>query len=416
MSDQSRTLTFSKPAVFAGAAVLLLAGAALGLVFRGSSGAGGPTSPGPTMTAPPAGVSAAEGSGAARPDTAVTLTPEMAKRAGIEVTTVGASTSAGSLRIPGVVQPNAYREVTVTSLVDGPVTRVVAELGQRVAAGATLAEMYSPQLMELQTSFLAMRADLDAAHERLTRTERLAQIGAASRQELEQARAEHARHQASVDGARARLTLLGMSRELLDKFSATDTSATVTVAAPIAGVVTKRDANAGLNVQIGAPLFTVVDLSTVWIVGDLYESSFSSVHVGSAVNVTTDAYRGLAFDGRVSYIDPQVQESTRTAKVRIEVPNRGEQLRLGMFVNVAIHGVTTDSGIAVPRSAVQTVGDRHVVYVADPAQDGRFIEREVRLGDGSGEQVTALDGVKAGDRVVSSGAFFLRAERERASK
>jgi RND family efflux transporter MFP subunit len=341
------------------------------------------------------------------------LTPEMIKRAGIELAPVGTSTPTGSLRIPGVVEPNGYREVTATSLADGRITKVLAELGQRVTKGQTLAEMYSPQLAELQTTFLGMRAELDAAHDRLTRTERLVQIGAASRQELEQIHAEHARHEAALEGARARLLLLGVSNDQLNKLSSADTTATVSVPAPIDGMVTKRDANAGMNVQAAAPLFTIVDLSTVWIIADLYESSFSSVRVGSAAVVTTDAYSGLSFDGRVSYIDPQVQASTRTAKVRIEVPNRGEQLRLGMFVNVAIDNAAGGAGIAIAQSAVQTVGDRHVVYVADPAQDGRFIERDVRLGEGSGGQVTILDGLKPDDRVVTNGAFFVRAERER---
>ncbi len=199
----------------------------------------------------------------------------------------------------------------------------------------------------------------------------------------------------------------------MNKLSSADTTATVSVPAPIDGMVTKRDANAGMNVQAAAPLLTVVDLSTVWIVADLYESSFSSVRVGSAAVVTTDAYRDLSFDGRVSYIDPQVQESTRTAKVRIEVPNRGEQLRLGMFVNVAINDAASGSGVAIARSAVQTVGDRYVVYVADAGQAGRFIERDVTLGEGSGERVTVVEGLKPDDRVVTSGAFFVRAERER---
>ena len=345
----------------------------------------------------------------------MTLTPEMTRRAGIELSPVGISTSMGSLRMPGVVEPNAYREVTATALADGRITRVLAELGQRVMKGQTLAEMYSPQLAELQTMFLGMRADLEAAHDRLTRTKRLVQIGAASRQELEQIRAEHARHEAALEGARARLLLLGVSREQLDKLSSADTTATVSVPAPIDGIVTKRDANAGMNVQAAAPLFTVVDLSTVWIVADLYEGHFSAVRVGNAVTIGADAYPGLVFNGRISYIDPHVQEATRTAKVRVEIANRNEQLRLGTFVNVSVDSPSGAGGVTVPRAAVQTIGDRHVVYLADRQHDGRFIEREVHLGGTSGDQISVLNGLAPGDRVVTAGAFFIRAERERAT-
>jgi RND family efflux transporter MFP subunit len=413
----SRETRLGTPVLVGAALALLLIGVGIGLAMRGSRGAGSGGAAAPTSTAmarPPAPTGSANPGPGGGADAVVTITPEMAKRAGIEIATVGDAAASGQLRIPGVVQPNAYRELAVTSLVDGRITRVVGELGQRVAAGAILAEMFSPQLSELQTSLLGMRADLDAAHERLARTERLVEIGAASRQELEQVRAEHARHAAAVEGARARLMLLGMSSDRVDKFTANETSATLSVLAPIAGVITKRDANAGLNIQTGASLFTIVDLSTVWIVGDVYESSFAAVPVGSPVTVTADAYPGSAFEGRVSYIDPQVQEATRTGKVRIEVANRGEQLRLGMFVNVVVSGPADSSRLAIPRSAVQTVGDRQVVYVADPAADGRFIEREVKLGAEAGDQVTVVGGVRSGDRIVTGGAFFVRAERERA--
>ena len=160
-----------------------------------------------------------------------------------------------------------------------------------------------------------------------------------------------------------------------------DLSAVITVPAPIAGVVTERAANAGLNVDTAAKLFTVVDLSTVWVVADVYEKDLSHVRVGTPANVTTKAFPDLALNGRVSYIDPQVHPETRTAKVRVEVPNPRQELRLGMFADVSIETGGQVSTTRIPRAAVQHVGDRTVVYVADPQQPGRFVEREVRLGD-----------------------------------
>jgi len=190
-------------------------------------------------------------------------------------------------------------------------------------------------------------------------------------------------------------------------------SATTNVPAPIDGVVTERGANVGLNVDTATKLFTVVDLSTVWVVADLYEKDFSQVRVGSESAITTSAHPGLTLRGRVSYIDPQVSADTRTAKVRIEVPNTSGELRLGMYADVVVAGASGASTPRVPRNAVQNVGDRTVVYLAHPKEPGKFIEREVRLGQISGEQVKVLSGVQPGDVVVTEGSFFVRAERER---
>jgi plastocyanin len=160
-------------------------------------------------------------------------------------------------------------------------------------------------------------------------------------------------------------------------------------------------------------LFTVVDLSSVWIVAALYEKDFSRVKVGDETTMTTPAYPALALRGRVSYIDPQLNPEARTAQVRVEAPNPRGDLRLGMFVDVVITGGPGAAALVVPRSAVQNVGDRTVVYLVHPKETGKFIEREVRLGQPSGDHVAVTSGVQPGDLVVTEGSFFVRAERER---
>jgi Barrel-sandwich domain of CusB or HlyD membrane-fusion/Cupredoxin-like domain len=190
-------------------------------------------------------------------------------------------------------------------------------------------------------------------------------------------------------------------------------SATVSVPAPIDGVVTERGANVGLNADQATKLFTVVDLTTVWVVANLYEKDFPRVRVGTEATITTSARPDATLRGRVSYIDPQVSADTRTAKVRIEVPNPGGELRLGMYADVVVAGASGASAPRVPRNAVQNVGDRTVVYLANPKDPGKFIEREVRLGQTSGEQVEVVSGIQPGHVVVTEGSFFIRAERER---
>jgi membrane fusion protein, heavy metal efflux system len=348
------------------------------------------------------------------PDVIVPLSKDAVERAGIVVASVTSGTSGMELRLPGVVEPNAYRQVVVTPLVGGRVTKVGPVLGDRVRRGRTMAEIYSPALAEAQTRYVSAQAMLDAHDRELQRTRKLVEIGAASRQELEKIHAEHAAQTAAVQSARSQLELLGFSASALENMpSGHNVSAITNVPAPIDGVVTERGANVGLNVDTATKLFTVVDLSTVWVVADVYEKDFSRVRVGSEAAITTSARPELTLRGRVTYIDPQVSADTRTAKARIEVPNSGGELRLGMYADVVVAGASGASGASVPPTAVQNVGDRTVVYLANPKETGKFIEREVRLGQTSGEQVEVVSGVQPGDVVVTEGSFFVRAERER---
>jgi RND family efflux transporter MFP subunit len=144
-------------------------------------------------------------------------------------------------------------------------------------------------------------------------------------------------------------------------------------------------------------------------VGDLYEQDFRTVRMGSEAAITTPAYPGLILHGRVSYIDPRVDPQARTAKARIEVSNADGRLRLGMYVTVSF---TTPgaSAVVVPRSAVQAIGDRQIVFVPAGSEDGKFIQRQVRLGAPIGDNYSVMSGLKPGETVVTEGSFFLRAE------
>jgi len=350
--------------------------------------------------------------GAPMPEIVIRLSEEAIERAGIVVAAAQSGAVSGELRLPAVVEPNGYAQVTVTPVVTGRITRVLVESGAQVRQGQLLASIFSPELADAQTRYISARAELDAHERELARTEKLVQIGAASRQELERIHAEHTAKLTSVESAGSRLELLGLSRDTIDGLGVgKPLDATTDVVAPIAGVVTERFANVGLNVDPAARLFTVVDLSTVWIIASLYEQDFARVHVGDRASVVTAAYADAQLRGRVSYIDPQLNRESRTAKVRVEVQNARQELRLGMLAEARIEGRSSTATL-VPRSAVQQVGDRSVVYVTHGAP-AQFAEREVRLGQPSGQLVQVLSGVAPGDMVVVEGSFFLRAERER---
>ena len=347
---------------------------------------------------------------------AVPMSKEARVRAGITVerVTVGAA-GAAALRAPGIVEPNAYKRVAVTPTVGGRVVGGLPELGARVTRGQAIARIYSPELAAAQASYVSARAELSAHDRELARTQKLVQIGSASRQELERIEAEHTARRTAVQSSSSRLRLLGLSADAIERLGAEHVAeATLDVPAPLTGVVTERSANVGLNVDASTPLATIVDLSNVWVVADIYEQDFSRVRVGTVASVTTSAYPQLVLAGRVSYIDPQVNPETRTAKVRVEVPNPRQELKLGMLAEAGFAGSGSGApAIVVPRRAVQSLGDRTVVYVVNPDNDAEFVERPVRIGEASGDTVPVLAGLEPEDVVVTDGSFHVRAERER---
>jgi cobalt-zinc-cadmium efflux system membrane fusion protein len=322
----------------------------------------------------------------------VTLTPEMAARAGIETATAQTGQLTRTLRAPGTVEPDAYRQTAVTAIAAGTVTAVRAGLGEVVRKDQILVEMFTRDYAEAEHMLLSAQIGLEAAEKRRERSEKLAAIGGVSAQEVDDARAEEARQLHAVDEASARLRLLGPIR------------------APAAGVVTKRAVNSGQSVQPGAELLTISDLSTVWVMAEIYERDLAAVREGSAARVVSRSYPDSVFAGRVAYLDPEVSVATRTVRARIETANTGRRLRLGMLVDVEISG-TPAQVLLIPKSAVQQIGERAVVFVTNGP--GRYEARIVTLGSSSGDEIEVKSGVTAGETVVTSGSFALRAEWER---
>lgn len=348
------------------------------------------------------------------PDVTVPVPADAGERIGIQVAAARAGGVARRLRLPGTVEPNQYQQVIVTPLVSGRVTSVDVQLGDRVRRGAALARIYSSDLSEAQTKYVSLRAELGAADARLKRTTRLVEIGAASRQELEAEEAQRTRLATEMQGAASRLRELGLSPQRVSAMSSpSQVSASVVVPSPTTGVVTERKANTGLVVDPSTALFTIAALSPVWVIADVQEADLARVRIGNDATVTSDAFPGLVLSGKVAYIAPDLRAETRTAQVRVEVPNRDGQLRFGMFVHVDVAVPASSSGASVPAEAVQTIGARHFVYIAPPGRSGEYIEREVTVGARDDEAVEIVRGINAGDVVVTTGSFLVRAERER---
>jgi cobalt-zinc-cadmium efflux system membrane fusion protein len=404
----------NRTALVAVVAVVAVAGLALllWLLSPSRNGAGRPV-PAPRTLSTEQGAN--QGSGvAANTEATITIAPEQVARAGIKVEAVGerASSEAAGQQATGVVQPNAYRETPVVSLVGGIVRSVSAELGQGVGRGQAVAVVSSNELAEAQSRYLAALAELDEHHQHHARTTKLVEIGAASREELEMATTKLRSDEAEIASLRQRLVLLGLSPQRVSQLrSSSQISSEVTLPSPVSGTVTSRTANPGEVVEANKELLRVTDLSSVWVIGQVYEKDLARIRVGSGASVTSDAYPGRVFRGRVSYVDPRLDPATRTAQVRVELANPGQALKLGMYVQIAFAAVGGSEATVpvVPASAVQNINSQQVVFVAT-SEPNVFVMRAVRLGTEANGYLPVLEGLSVGERVVTEGGFGLRAE------
>lgn len=397
--------------------VALFAAACAALVFWWLSRAGGGS--GRVVTAPRTVTfeqpSAPAGGAANAPgEPTLNVAADVAARAGIKVEPVGEQLApeAAQQAATGVVQANAYRSTPVVSLVGGRLVSVAAEAGQEVRRGQTVAVIFSDELAMAQSRYLAAQAELEEHHQHHARTIRLLEIGAASREEFEQATSVLKKAEAEVAAQRQKLLLLGVTPQRVAALRGpAQVSSEVSLPAPTGGTVISRAANAGEVVEANKEIMRVADLSNVWVVGQVFERDLARVRVGSGASVTSEAYAGRIWRGRVTYVDPQLDPATRTAQVRVEVANPGQALKLGMFVNVGFGALGTAEATAptIPSSAVQTIGGRTVVFLATPDPNA-YVVRPVRLGAEAGGRIPVLEGLHVGDRIVTEGTFLLRAE------
>ena len=344
----------------------------------------------------------------------LTIARDVAARSGLKVEAVGEQLAANvaSRTATGVVQANAYRSTPVVSLVGGRVTGVGAEAGQSVKRGQTVAVVFSDELAMAQSKYLSAQAELEEHHKHHHRTAELVEIGAASREEFEQSTSMLKKAEAELASQRQRLLLLGLTPQRVEALrSPSRISSEVALAAPVSGTVVSRAVNPGEVVEANKELMRVADLSSVWVIAQVFERDLARVVVGSGASVTSDAYPGRVFRGRVAFVDPQLEPSTRTAQVRVEIANPSQALKLGMFVNVAFGALGTAEATAptVPASAVQNIGGRTFVFLATDDANV-YVMRAVRLGAESAGRFPVVEGLSVGDRVVTEGSFMLRAE------
>lgn len=325
--------------------------------------------------------------------TTVTIDPARQQLIGLKLAHVERARVAGSWRTTGRVAVDETRVHHVNVKFSGFIEHVHGDfIGRPVTKGEPLFAIYSPELLAAQEEYvLALRTQ-----SKLDRGE-MARDGAAL-----------------VAAARRKLELLDVPESQIRMLAKTgEPSRTVTIYSPATGVLTKKDVVPGMRVNAGDMPFEIVDLSHVWVLADAYESDLAQVAVGMRATLTLKAFPNRAFHGQVMFIDPLLDPKTRTAKVRIEFPNEGGELRPEMFGEVVLQGEGHE-GLRVPADAVIQSGTQSVVFVT--LGNGKFQPREIQLGTGDSQYVEVIAGLDEGDAVVTRANFLIDSEsRLRAS-
>ena len=381
-----------------------------------------PSAPAPAATD---GEHAEEGH-AELPAGIVEVPEEALKNAQVEIAAVKSQVLPGTIEVTGAVAADESRVAHVRPLARGVVEKIAVSLGSRVSVGQTLLTYDNIELGQLVGDFLTERAalgqaqtDREVKRTTLERAEALIKIDAIARQELDVRRAQLRDAEASIASARARVSRV---EEQLHRFGLTDADLEAlapgasdaphrdashsTLRAPLSGVVTKFDVAAGEVVDPEKELFTVADLSTVWVLADVYEKDLARILRTGTVTITVDAYPERTFTGRVTHVSDLIDPTTRTAKVRCVVENRDGALKLDMFAKVALGTNETRQALTVPTEAVQQVENQPVVFVQQNAT--RFERLRVEIGRRSGDVVEVTQGLTPGQKVVGKGSFYLK--------
>lgn len=304
--------------------------------------------------------------------------------------------AAPELSVTGVVNPDVSRAVPVVSLASGRVIEVRARLGDQVRKGQLLLRIQSADAAAAFSDYRKAVADRALAESQLERAQALYERGAIAQKDQEVAQSAAAKARVDVENTTERLRVLGID-------ASHEPTPIIDVVAPASGVITEQNVTnaAGVKSLDNSPnLFTVSDLSRVWIVCDVYENDLPTVRVGDSADIHLAAYPDRVLKGRINNIGATLDPAIRTAKVRIEVVNPG-LLRIGMFVTATFHGRSTETRAVVPAAAVLHLHDRDWVYV--PVADGGFERREVRGGPMLAENMQELrSGLRPGERVVAN--------------
>ena len=298
------------------------------------------------------------------------------------------------------VNPDVSRTVPVISLATGRVVEIDARLGETVKKGQLLLRVQSADISGAFSDYQKAVADEQLTRTQVERARGLYDRGAISLNDLQVAQDTEAKAQVDVKTSAEKLRVLGNNN--LDQ-----PSGVVDIFAPVSGVITDQQVtNAGGVAGLGSPNpFTISDLSYVWVLCDVYEDDLATVRVGDTADIRLNAYPGRVLTGRIGNIGPVLDPAIRTAKVRIELPNPGGLMRVGMFATATFHGQTRETHAAVPATAILHLHDQDWVYV--PTNDKRFRRLQITAGEMlPGNMQEIISGIAPGQKVVTNALEF----------
>jgi Cu(I)/Ag(I) efflux system membrane fusion protein len=347
----------------------------------------------------------------------VEISPEQQQLIGVKTVKVSLKPLQKVIRTVGRIEADERRLATINTKIEGWIEKLhVDYTGRYVKKGEPLAEIYSPELLATQQEFISTlkwagkqtgtAQPPEPAHSGHDHSSQA--TGNEPVSELQKMLSKDAG--AALDAARQRLRLWDISEAQIKHIEQTGKPVrTLTLYSPVRGFVTQKMAIQGMKVMPGEKLFDIADLATLWIVADIYEYELLFVKVGQPAIITLSYFPGRKFSSKIDYIYPTISADTRTAKIRLTLPNPGGQLKPQMFTNVEIR-ISLGKRLVIPESAVIDTGTSQVVYVEKG--EGAFEPREVMLGLRADGAVEVLRGIKSGEKVVSSANFLIDSEAQ----
>ncbi len=342
-------------------------------------------------------------------ETAALFTVPQDQMAHVQVVSVEKAPLPRALRLTGAVAYNSFMTTPVFAAIGGPVRELFVTPGQIVHAGQPLLSVNSPDYSAARSAYLKARTAFHLADKFYTRSQDLLSHGAIAEADFQTAESTRDQAQADLQASEDTLRVLGITDlESLEK-NAPKTTSQVPVLAPVGGEVVERLVGPGQLLQAGTTqVFTISDMSTVWVLVNVYQSEVAYVRSGDSVEITTDAYPDT-FHGKISYIAPALDPNTRTLQARIVTENPGNKLKKDMYVTATVNSGSIANALTVPDAAVlRDTENQPFVYVQSSTKQNEFARRLVQLGDSHGGRTQITGGVKEGEHVVGDGSLFLQ--------
>lgn len=347
----------------------------------------------------------------------VVLSEEKQKTSGIEIRKVAQESISAPLAATAVIELNADRVSKISPRTSGKIVKLLASLGDRVKAGQPLAHFDSPELEQIWAEYLKAKGRAGLARKNLQREETLFEKKISPEKDVLKARQELSEAEADLNLSKERFRLFGidLSQIELQRNGKENDHPLIPISSAISGAVIEKNVSQGEVVGTEKVLFTVADLSTLWVVIDIYEKDISKVKAGMPVKVSVTAFPEKVFRGRLSYIGDVVDENTRTVKTRVTVDNSSGLLKPGMFATVSIDTAKgeVEKVIAIPEEAILLEGTTRYVFVQ--ISPDKFKRKDITAGRAFGKKLEVIEGLKEGDVVAVKGVFILKSELKKES-